>query len=302
MFDIDDLYVIMPRMSLNIIHLRAFYAVATEGGFSAAARAAHVSQPTLSSQVHALEERYGVRLFERAGRGITLTDTGARLLELARRLFGLEEQAEEVLAAAHGLNSGRLRVGADGPHHAIPLLARFTRRYPGIEVALEMGSADRMLRDLRASRIDVALVARTGADPRLHSLTYLTSPLVIFVPRDHAWARRASICLAEIRGERLIVREAASMTRQVFEAALAESAIEPAAVMCIESREAVREAVAAGLGIGVVAAAEFDPDRRVKALRIRDAQLSITEHLVCLEERRSLRVLAAFLAVARERM
>jgi len=287
-------------MGLNLIHLRAFYAVATEGGFSAAARIAHVSQPTLSSQVRALEERYGVRLLERVGRDVTLTETGARLLEVARRLFGLEEQAEEVLSAAQGLQSGRLRVGADGPHHAIPLVARFMRRYPGIEVTLEMGSADRMLRDLRAARVDVALVARTGTDPRLHALTYLTSPLVIFVPRDHAWARRASIRLAEIRGERLIVREAASMTRQVFAAALAEAAIEPASVMRIESREAVREAVAAGLGIGVVAAAEFDPDRRVKALRISDANLSITEHLVCLEERRNLRVLEAFLTVAGE--
>ncbi len=285
---------------MNLAHLRAFHAVATEGGFSAAAAARHVSQPTVSSQVAALESRYGVRLFERAGRAVLLTETGSALLEVSRRLFALEEQAEEVLTAARELRAGSLRLGSDGPHHAIPLLARFMRRFPGVEVSLETGSSERMLRALYGARIDCALIARTEPDPRLYALPYGSSPLVLFVPRGHRWARRAAIALAEVAGERVILREAASVTRQVFERALAESGIRPAAVMRIESREAVREAVAAGLGIGVVARAELDPDPRLRAVRIADRELAITEHLVCLEERRRLRMVAAFLALAAE--
>jgi len=283
---------------MNLAHLRAFHMVATEGGFTTAANALHVSQPTVSAQVRALEERYGVRLFERVGRRVHPTELGAALVAVTRRLFSLEEQAAEVLTAAHGLRSGQLRVGADGPHHVIPLLAAFTTRYPGVETRLEMGSSERMVRALHEARIDVAVIARAGADRRLHTLPYRSSPLVLFVPRTHRWARRASIGLDEIAGERLILREAASVTRQVFETALTAAGIEAASVMQIESREAVREAVAAGLGIGVVAAAEFDPDPRLRRLRIRDADLAITEHLVCIAERRNLRIVAAFLALA----
>lgn len=287
-------------MTINPAQLRAFHAVATEGSFTGAARRLGVTQPTISSQVKALEDVYGVRLFERLGRGVTPTELGRALHDITRRLYTLEEEAREILDSAQALRTGHLKVGADGPHHIIPLLARFTNRYPWLNVSLDMGNASRVLRALRDSRIDVAVLAQLADDPRLHAIPLRTSDLVLFVPVDHAWARRATISLSAVADQRMILREAASATRQIFQQALDRAGVKPQSVMQIESREAVREAVAAGLGIGVVSRAELDPDARLHALRVDDASLEITEYVVCLQERRRLRVVRAFLEVVAE--
>ncbi|MCZ6575690.1 MAG: LysR substrate-binding domain-containing protein [Gammaproteobacteria bacterium] len=283
---------------MNLAQLRAFYAVAREGSFTTAARALSVTQPTVSSQVKTLEDSYGIRLFDRRGRRVVVTELGKTLFAITRRLYALEEEAEDVLAAARKLEHGHIKVGADGPHHIIPILAAFASRYPALEVSLAMGNADKVLHDLRHQQIDVAVLAKVDDDPQLHAILYRRSPLVLFVPRNHPWAKRTSIRLKEIADQRMILREAASVTRQIFQSALAEAGVRPQAVMQIESREAVREAVAAGLGIGVVSQAEFDYDKRLTKLRVRDARMEITEHVVCLEERRRLRIVRAFLDVA----
>jgi aminoethylphosphonate catabolism LysR family transcriptional regulator len=285
---------------MNLAQLRAFHAVAREGSFTTAARALGVTQPTVSSQVGVLEDTYGVRLFDRRGRQVVPTEIGDTLFAITQRLFSLEEEADEILTAARELDRGQIRVGADGPHHVIPILAAFNRRYPGLDVSLSMGNADTVLHDLRNYRIDVAVLAKVDEDPRLFAIPYRRSPLVLFVPRNHPWAKRTSIRLKEIADQRMILREAASVTRQIFQSALAKARIRPQAVMQIESREAVREAVAAGLGIGVVSQAEFDYDKRLTAVRVRDAQMEITEHVVCLQERRRLRIVRAFLEIVRQ--
>ena len=285
-----------PQM--NFAQLRAFHAVASRGSFTAAARGLNLTQPTLSSQVKALEETYGIRLFHRVGRGVTLTELGARLLEVTQRLYTLEEEAEEILSAARELNAGSIRVGSDGPHHVIPIIAEFNRRYPDLELSLDMGNADRVLRDLLESRIDVAVLASAGDDPRLYVFPFRTSRLVLFIPAGHPWSKRNKVRLADVAAERMVLRETQSATRKIFEAALQKAGVEPRSVMQIESREAVREAVAAGLGVGVVSEAEFDPDPRLRTLPFADAGLEITEYVVCLEDRRRLRIVQAFLEVA----
>ena len=285
---------------MNSAQLRAFHAVAAQGSFTRAAHALNVTQPTLSSQVKTLEEHYGVRLFDRVGRGVALTELGRRVHDVTRRLYSLEEEAEEILSAARELSTGHIRVGSDGPHHVIPIVAEFNRRYPGLDLSLDMGNADRVLRELRESRIDVAVLASAADDPRLYVLPFRTSRLVLFVPRDHPWGQRASVPIAAIAGERMVLREAESATRKIFERALKAAGVRPKAVMQIESREAVREAVAAGLGVGVVSESEFDPDPRLKTLPFSDAPLKITESIVCLEDRRRLRMVRAFLEVAEQ--
>ncbi len=276
-------------------HLRAFHAVASEGGFTRGARALRVSQPTVSSQVKALEERYGVSLLERRGRQVTPTELGRRLLAVTRRLFSLEEEAEQLLGAARALRRGQLKVGADGPQHVMPLLAALERGYPGLEVSLSMGNADKVRRELLDYRIDVAVLALVAQDERLLAVPCWRSPLVLFVPRAHPWARRASVPLAEVAEQRMVLRETASVTRQIFADALAAADVRPRAVMQVESREAVREAVAAGLGAGVISAAEFGADPRLVAVPLQDVHLEMTEYAVCLRERRRLRTVQAFL-------
>ncbi len=287
-------------MSINHIHLRAFHAVAAEGGFSRAAAARHVSQPTLSGQVRALEERYGVKLFERRGRGVELTDLGRALFDITRRVFAQELEAEQLLAAARGLTGGMLRVGADAPYNVIPMLAALNRRYPGVQLSLTFGNTEKVLDDLLRRRCDVAVVPDLAPDERLHAVPFRRDRLVVFVERGHPWAARRSIRLAELSGQRLILRERGSNTRAVFERSLKDADVSLGETLEIGSREAAREAVATGLGVGVVFESEFGHDDRLHMLTLRDTTLEAVEYAACLADRRAVRTVRAFFDLLKE--
>ena len=280
---------------MNTAQLRAFHAVASAGGFTRAAQRLGLTQPTLSGQVKALEQTYGVELIERRGRQLVLTEIGAALLDLTRRIFGLTEEAEQLLAAARGLERGHLRLGADAPYHVLPALSTFTRRYPKLRLSLTVGNSETLIRDLMDHRIDVAVVANLAPDARLHALPVRRDRLVLFVPKAHPWARRRMVKPAELAHERLVLREPGSSTRRVFETAMARAGIALEEVIEINSREAVREAVAAGLGIGVVSESEFGNDPRLVKIALAEADLGATEYVACLAERRELRLIRAFL-------
>ncbi len=290
-----------PPRGVSHAQLRAFHAVATQGGFTRAAAALGLTQPTLSGQVRALEDSYGVRLFERRGRGVELTGLGRALHDTTRRLFGLEAEAEQLLAAARGLTSGRLRVGADAPYLIVPLLADFNRRYPGIRLSLTFGNTERTLRGLFERRSDVAVLPDIESDERLHAVPYRRDRLIVFVDRGHPWAWRRSVRLAELEGRRLVLREVGSTTRALFERTVAAAGVALGETLEIGSREGVREAVAAGLGVGVVYESEFGRDDRLSPLALRDVELQSVECVACLQEQRPLRVVRAFFELVRER-
>ena len=282
---------------MNAAQLRAFHAVASAGGFTRAAARLGVTQPTLSGQVKALEESYGVALIERRGRQLVLTEIGAALLDLTRRIFGLTEEAEQLLSAARGLERGHLRLGADAPYHVLPALGDFTRRYPKLRLSLTVGNSETLIRDLFDHRIDVAVVANLAPDARLHAVPVRRDRLVLFVPKRHPWARRKQVTPDQLAGERLVLREPGSSTRRVFETAMARAGIALEEVIEINSREAVREAVAAGLGVGVVSESEFGNDPRLVKVALAEADLGATEYVACLAERRELRLIRAFLEI-----
>jgi len=285
---------------MNYAQLRAFHQVAREGSFTRAARALRVTQPTLSAQVKALEESYGVRLFERRGRGSVLTELGHTLFALTARLFAIEDEAAALLADTRALVRGRLKIGADGPFHAVPIMAAFKRRHGGIRLSLTIGNSDEVLQGLLAYRTDVAVLAKVPDDPRLYVVPFRRDRIVVFVPRTHPWAGRSSIDLADLAGCELVLREPGSVTREVFRRALDAAGVAPGPVMEIESREAVHEAVAAGLGVGAIFASELGDDPRLTALPVRDAALDVGEYVVCLSDWRRLGVVRAFLDVAEE--
>jgi aminoethylphosphonate catabolism LysR family transcriptional regulator len=284
-------------ISINHAQLRAFHAVASEGGFTRGAAALHVTQPTLSGQVKALEATYGVRLFDRRGRRVEPTELGRALLALTRRLFSLEAEADEMLAAARGLRRGHLRIGADAPYSVMPLIALFGRRYPGIRLSIAAGNSETLLHRLVEHQVDIAVVANVAGDPRFLARPLRRDRLVAFVERGHAWARRANVGLRDFAGERVILREQGSTTRRVFETALARAGIELTDTLEIASREAVAEAVAAGLGVGVVSEMEVGADSRLVSLPIDAADLRSNEYVVCLVDRQALRLVRAFLDI-----
>lgn len=277
--------------------LRSFHAVAQRLSFTAAARELGVSQPTVTTQVKSLEAEFGVELFVRRGRRIELTETGAGLLDITRRLFADEKEAADYLNETRGLRIGHLRVGAVGPYHVTDMLAAFNARHPGLYVSVTVGNSRDTLRDLLDYRTDVAVLAHVDPDPRLVAIPYRRHQVIAFCPADHPFAQRRSIRLRDMESQRLIVREAGSTTRRAFDQAMREANVRARVVMEIGSRESIREAVAKGIGMGVVSEAEFIPDPRIRPLPIADAEIYTYAHVVHLKERQKARLVHAFLQV-----
>lgn len=285
---------------INVTHLRAFHAVATEGSFSKAARALNVGQPTLSSQVKALETGYGVRLFDRRGRGIQLTDLGRSLAEVTNRLTSLQEEAEALLSGTENLAHGTLTVGADCPGDAMELLAGLRARHPGLGLKITMGNMETVLADLRDYRVDAALLSNVPIDNQLHAVPFRRAPLVLVARRDHTLAGRQSVNLMDLSGQSLVLRERRSVTRDLFERAAVRTGLALNDILEVESREAVRAAVAAGLGAGIVIASEHEPHPELVTLSLGPAPIEVTEYAVCLRGRRRLSAIRAFLDLAAE--
>ena len=285
-------------MPISHAHLRSFHAVATHGSFTRAAEMLHITQPTLSGQVKELEERYGTKLFVRHGRRIELTDIGKSAFSITRLMFRHEEEVEHLLQSAHALTSGELRVAADSPYIATPLLAQFQRLYPGIQISIQYGNSQQLMSWIESRRCDVAFLPNIPqGDDRLFSIPLPPDRLVVFVSQDHDWAERRSISIEELVKQRVILREKGSRTRSIFEEAVAQAGQVLNDVMEISGREGVREAVAAGFGIGIVAENELLADSRLRALPVSNAELVHAEYVVCLQEMRSLRVNDAFLGM-----
>ena len=279
---------------MRLAHLRSFFAVARHRGFTAGARALHVSQPTVTAQVRALEETYAIELFTRRGRNVALTAAGEALYGIAERIFEQEEEALALLQNTGELRAGRLRVGAVGPYHVMEMLAAFHARHPAIDLAVSLGNSEQIVAGLLDRSTDVAVLAQYAHDARLHFVPFRSHRVVLFVPKGHRLARRRGVRLAELASEPMIVREPGSTTRKAMEDALRNARVSPPIAMEIGSREAVREAVIRGLGIAAVSEIEFVPDPRLQMVPILDADVETHAHVACLVERRDARVVAAF--------
>lgn len=279
--------------------LRAFHAVASEGGFTRGAAALHRTQPAISAQVKALEGRYGVKLFERAGRGVTLTEFGRRLHEITRRMFALEEEADHALRSARTPRFKSLKVAADAPYSLSSILAGYCQANPGVHVSVGMGTGEGIIRDLLAREVDAAVLVRVSPDPRIDVVPYTQHRVVAIVGHGHPWASRNAIAVRDFQGVSTVLRDTRySLTSQVFEEALSERHVRPEVSMKVDSRENLREAVAAGMAVGVTAEPDAVADRRLKILPFRDLDLSIADYLVCVKERSDSPAIRAFLDLA----
>ena len=283
---------------MSAAKLRAFLAVARHGSFSAAARALGLSQPTLTMQVQALEQQHKVALFHRRGHRIELSSVGEQLLPIARQLAALEVEAYNLMHDCGELSSGQLKLGAVGPFHVIEMVDAYRQRYPKVDVSIRMGNSAQVIADLENYIIDIGVLARVHDAPDFVTMPYARHAIILFVHLDHPFARRKSVALKELADQPLLQREAGSSTRRALTAALQEAGVTPRIAMEIGSREALREAAARGIGIGVVSEAEFIPDARFRAVRIDGDPAHTETHIYCLKERRESLLLASFFEVA----
>jgi len=285
---------------LRYVQLRAFHYVAISGGFSRAAEALCLTQPAISDQVRKLEEEYDVILFNRHKKQVSLTRAGQQLLEITRRLFDVEKQALELLSESRALRAESLRVVADSAHHMLHILGRFRERYPGIAMVVSSGNSEEVIAQLYDYEAEVGILGEVPESRDFEVIKLSSTPLIAFTNRDHPLSGRKAITLAELSEQMLVLRERGSKTRQSIEAAARAKGLALIPSIEAEGREAVREIVATGGGVGVVSAAEFGQDPRLLPIRLSDSEVLMDEALVCLRERAAGKVIRAFFETARE--
>jgi aminoethylphosphonate catabolism LysR family transcriptional regulator len=285
---------------LRYVQLRAFHYVAISGGFSRAAEALCLTQPAISDQVRKLEEEYDVILFNRHKKQVTLTKSGQQLLEITRRLFDVEKQALELLSESRALRAESLRVVADSAHHMLHILGRFRERYPGVGMVVSSGNSEEVIAQLYDDEAEVGILGEVPKSRDFEVIKLSSTPLIAFTNRDHALSGREAITLAELSQQMLVLRERGSKTRQSIEAAARAQGLSLTPSIEAEGREAVREIVATGGGVGVVSAAEFGQDPRLVPIRLSDSEVLMDDALVCLRERSAGKVIRAFFETARE--
>ncbi|MBA3589945.1 LysR substrate-binding domain-containing protein [Methylibium sp.] len=278
--------------------LRAFNAAARLGSMSAAARELALTQPTVSAHVAALERRFGVELFFRKGRRIELTEFGASLHETTHRMFSAEHDAVALLHQARSEYCGRLRICAVGPYNVTPLILQYRARWPRVEIAVSISDSAEIVRRVLDHQGDIGIPVQPVSDLRLHCEPYRRQALVVFGPRDHPLlAQEGGLALEDLQGQQFVLREQGSSTRRVFEDTLDRAGVAVRCAVEMGSREAVREAVAQGLGLGVVAEFAYVADPRLAVLPIRHEALYTHPHLICLKDRLSTRLIANFVSV-----
>ncbi len=261
----------MSKPGVSLHRLELFLAVLDHRGVGRAARAHHISQPAVSEHLHGLAAYFGVSLLERHGRHVRPTPA-ARLLEpYARQIVGLVRGAERAAVDLQGLRGGSLTIGASTTPatYLLPAaLGRFHAAHPALGLSLRIGDTREIERWLVRGELDLAVIGETLLEPGLEAEVWVQDELVLIVPRRHPLTQRRAVRPTAIAEVPCIVREEGSSTRGVAERYLARHGVTLTPAMELGSTEAIREAVAAGLGVALVSRHAVLPrDRRIVVRR-----------------------------------
>jgi DNA-binding transcriptional LysR family regulator len=240
---------------MNLHQLRIFVTVAKRGSFSRAAEELHISQPSASIQVADLERALGVDLFEQAGRQIHLTDAGRVLEDYAQRILALAEEARTAVSETAGLRRGHLTVGASptpGTYLLPRIIAGFQDRYPQIGVALHIAASAEVGERLLRHELDLGVVGGKIHTPGVQAEPFLDDEIVLVTPPAHPLAAAGSAGAMALRDHRVLLPERGSDTRKAIDEALSDAGHAVAPAMELTGNEAIKEAVAAGLGVALL--------------------------------------------------
>ncbi|WP_433236854.1 LysR substrate-binding domain-containing protein [Streptosporangium sp. CA-135522] len=261
-------------MQLNLHRLWIFLQVLEYGGFSAAAQKLYMSQPSVSGQVQQLEKSLHATLVDRSGARVRATAEGEVLAEYARRIFLLADEAVTAIERVQGLATGRIAVAGTstvGTYLLPTLLARFVHKYPGIEHSLQVGNGEQVQRWLLDGKVGLAVLAGRPPAPQLEVAAMFEDLLVLIAAPDHPLAGRP-VDPAELAGERFLLREAGSATRQLQEAELARWGLGEVATGDIWGTETLKQAVGAGMGLSLISEHAVTRDVALGALALIDVR------------------------------
>ena len=241
-------------MKASFRQLKLFLALAETGSVTAAARATHVTQPTASMQLRELTEAVGLPLYEVVSRKVQLTDIGVELAKTARAMSSQWSAFEQVVDGARGLTRGRLRVAvvSTAKYFMPRLIGAFCKRHPAIDVSIEILNRDGVVARLRDDMDDLYIMSTPPIDLQLDDVVFMSNPLVVIAPSTDALVRRGQLELSALASQRFILREKGSGTRMAVDQHFKRVRFHPKVRLELGSNEAIKEAVAGGLGLGVI--------------------------------------------------
>ncbi len=274
--------------------LKAFHNVALYGGFSRASEQVFLTQPALSEHVRRLEQDHDVLLFRREKKRVYLTESGTQLFHLTRRMFEVEQEINDFLIEKRSAIEGELRIIVDSACHISKILGAFQTEYPNVFVSLRTSNTEDMLGQLRAYNTELAIGGSIETSADLKQIDLGTTPIVVVAAKGYLPAKTKKLKFAQLAELPVVLREKGSKTRELLEQEAKKRKVKLKPIMEVEGREAMREIVGSGAGIGFVSEAELGNDVRLQRYDIIDAQLQMQESLFYLAQRSDLRIIRTF--------
>ena len=241
-------------LHLTLRQLQVFESAANKLNFSQAAKQLYLSQPAVSMQIKQLEESIGLPLFEQMGKKIFLTEAGRELFQYSRNITQQLADMEAVFDEMKGLGKGKLTLSVvNTANYFTPqLLARFCQRHPGINVNLQVANRDAVLKQLADNSTDLAILGQPPDGLDINAESFLDNPLVVISAPDHPLAKLKRVKFARLAEETFLSREQGSGTRSAMERVFEQHKIQPRISMEMETNEAIKQAVQAGMGLGIL--------------------------------------------------
>ena len=261
-------------LHLTFRQLSVFEAVARHLSYSRAAQEMHLTQPAVSMQIKQLEDNVGMPLFEQLGKKIYLTEAGRELSHYSRVIAQQLSEAESVLNDLKGLQRGRLKisVASTANYFAPQLLAVFGQRFPTVTVSLDVTNRQALLAQLANNEMYIAIMGQPPEGLDLLAESFMENPLIVIAPINHPLANEKKIPLARLQSETFLVREQGSGTRIAMERFFNQHGIQLQAGMVMSSNEAIKQAVQAGLGLGILSLHTIGLELETKRLKVLDVK------------------------------
>ena len=206
----------------------------------------------------------------------------------------VENEVDDVLNSQSQLLAGQLRLGAGSPLLVMPLIKEFNKKYPNIEITLELGDYNKLEAAILENSLDIGILDGLIVNERLVSTKYLDQELMLIVSKDHPLTNRKKIYPDDLVNETIVLRGVGSFTRKTTEAWFHSSKIELKSRLIFNSRDAILEAVARGMGVGFIFKEEAGDDARVKQIRLFGKTTRCNENIVCLKSQIRRSIIKAF--------
>ena len=239
---------------VTLRQLQVFETVARQLSYSRAAKALYLSQPAVSMQIKQLEESIGLPLFEQMGKKIFLTEAGKELFECSCAITQQLADADVLFSEMKGLEHGRLNISvvSTANYFTPQLLAKFCQRHPKINVTLSVANRDAVLQQVADNATDLAVMGQPPENSDIAAEPFMKNPLVVIAPPNHPLFKLKRVKLNRLEQETFLLREQGSGTRGAMERFFAEHGIQLHAGMEMGTNEAIKQAVQAGMGLGIL--------------------------------------------------